>query len=136
MANHLRGELKDNENCIDCSFFFNDNTVSQIKPKIALRKIFYDLLRKLPQLDLVQGKIDKLDKEGIQPDSKELWDIISIASQDSANGGIIIILDALDESDYATRESLIEKLSNFHSNILDARVRYLLTTPPLGRIQE
>ncbi|KAI9043681.1 uncharacterized protein KD926_003031 [Aspergillus affinis] len=108
----------------------------QTKPNNACCKITYDVLNSIPRPELLRKKLERLYKEQIQPDLPEFCNILNTASQHTTLRGLVIILDALDESDSGTRDIFHAHLSSFYSRYPNSKVKFLLTTRPIKRITD
>ncbi|PYH93330.1 hypothetical protein BO71DRAFT_257129 [Aspergillus ellipticus CBS 707.79] len=137
LAKHLYDCFR-GDKMIVCSFFFKDQNPGQTLPRIALCNMLYDLLKQLPpsMINEIRPQIDRLDKEKIQLDSKDLWEIINMASQGSDITSVTFIFDALDESNLEERDAFLKQLSNFHSLFPQAKFKVLLTARPYSGITD
>jgi hypothetical protein len=119
-------------------FFFKD-----IKPQNDARTALCALLHQLFSdhasiYTNVALPFIKLHGKGLISDFESLWNLLLLASTDSAAQSVVIILDALDECKEEQREPLIEKLSNFYSlqcSVKQSPVKFLLTSRPYDNIE-
>jgi len=120
-----------------CYFFFKDNE-EQNDIAIALCAVLHQLFTHKPELLRHATPCWQRNKEKLQQETKELWQIILSAVADPAAGHVVCILDALDECESQGREELIGNLKKFHNSSNSAKnsnLKFLVTSRPYVSIK-
>ena len=121
-----------------CYFFFKDNE-EQNNIAIALCAVLHQLFTHKPELLRHAIPSWQRNKENLQQETKELWQIFLSAATDSAAGHVVCILDALDECESQGREELIGDLKNFHNSSNSTKhssLKFLVTSRPYVSIKK
>lgn len=120
-----------------CYFFFKDNSEKNRSATHALSSILHQLFRQNPAL--LKHAIPEFDSEGNELCRLfgSLWSILLSAAADFDSGGIVCILDALDECSESSCEQLVKRLANFQSTDGKVKIKFLITSrsiEPVWRI--
>ncbi len=123
-----------------CYFFFKDGQKQRMRGANALSALLHQLFEKSAlishALPSAKGYGEKL-----QDAFGKLWEILIKCAQDSEEGEIICVLDALDECEKDSRSQLLEKLVNFFLYIeahksSSCRLKFLVTSRPYDDLEE
>ena len=119
-----------------CYFFFRAGSEKNQDATNALCAILHQLFKQKQALlrhALPEFKINGTKLSGL---IETLWGIFLNVAADSEAGGLICILDALDECGGTTRTSLIRKLLRFFSDPpASANVKFIITSRPNTTIE-
>ncbi|KAL2830803.1 hypothetical protein BDW59DRAFT_158243 [Aspergillus cavernicola] len=120
-----------------CYFFFKDDFQDQKSVANALSAILRQLFMQLPHL-LPATVLDKLDTDGEKfvESFHDLWNILLSVATNQGTGGVICILDALDECQDDDRKRFIRALESLYSGPLEKyNLKFLVTSRPYDHIR-
>ncbi|KAF2184492.1 hypothetical protein K469DRAFT_186225 [Zopfia rhizophila CBS 207.26] len=123
-----------------CYFFFKDNDEQNNTAK-ALCALLHQLF--WAHEGLLQKHIASAVKkcgQALKNNFEELWQIFISAATNPSAGGVICILDALDECQESDRNVLIAHLERFYSRSVDkskrgSKLKFLVTSRPYNEIE-
>lgn len=143
LAKYLVNELKTTEQRTTCYFFFKDDFEDQRSARGALSCMLHQLF--IQREDLLSAEIIQRFKSYKAPLANsyyelwELWDILTMATQDKNAGEIICILDAFDECVNQERQDLAKLLREFYGPGGDTKgtvnLKLLITSRPYDTIR-
>ncbi|PYH70641.1 uncharacterized protein BO88DRAFT_413648 [Aspergillus vadensis CBS 113365] len=114
-----------------CSFFFKDRGGQQNNMNVALCHIMYQLFQNRPDWTVhVVDDIQNKDQGDIRSNFRLLWELLHKVLVKAEPDSIVVLLDALDESEPGSREKFIQHLHGFHSPAL----KLFCTARPLSDI--
>ncbi|GLB04759.1 hypothetical protein AtubIFM57258_010778 [Aspergillus tubingensis] len=102
-----------------CSFFFKDRSGQQNNMNVALCHIMYQLFQNRPDWIVhVADDIQNKDPGDIRSNFRFLWELLHKVLDNAEPNGIVILLDALDESEPDSRGKFFQHLNGFDSPAL------------------
>ncbi|OJI91331.1 hypothetical protein ASPTUDRAFT_111989 [Aspergillus tubingensis CBS 134.48] len=114
-----------------CSFFFKDRGGQQNNMNVALCHIMYQLFQNRPDWIVhVVDDIQNKDPGDIRSNFRFLWELLHKVLVKVEPDSIVLLLDALDESEPGSREKFIQHLHGFDSPAL----KLFCTARPLSDI--
>lgn len=114
-----------------CYFFFKDDSEENRSANHALCALLHQLFLQNPVL--LKHATPKYKSNGglLSQLSQSLWDILLEAAKDPDNGGIICVLDALDECSESSCEQLVQNLTDLQSSANGTtKIKFLITSRP------
>jgi hypothetical protein len=124
-----------------CYFFFKDNAeqCSTTTALCALLHQFFCIHESLLQKHVASAV--KRCACALKEDFAELWRIFISATTDPSAGGVICVLEALDECRQSDREKLITHLEDFYNDSISrsdqgSRLKFLVTSRPYREIED
>lgn len=122
-----------------CYFFFKDGLEAQSKAQNALSAILHQIATKSPNADLLEHIVPsyRFHGEKLLRMYDELWRLLMLVASDSRTGELVCLIDALDECEEQSRESLLKSLVNFYANVSScnqARLKFIITSRGYGNI--
>ena len=116
-----------------CYFFFKDGQEQRTRDANALSALLHQLFENTALIAHALPIYNRYGKE-LRYAFSELWEILVKSAEDSKAGGIICVLDALDESEEKSRHQLIDKLVQFFSHEQKShnplKLKFLVTSRP------
>ncbi|GLA65492.1 hypothetical protein AtubIFM54640_007675 [Aspergillus tubingensis] len=114
-----------------CSFFFSDRGGQQNNMNVAFCHIMYQLFQNRPDWIVhVADDIQNKDPGDIRSNFRFLWELLHKVLVKAEPDSIVVLLDALDESEPGAREKFIQHLHGFDSPAL----KLFCTARPLSGI--
>ncbi|UKZ81740.1 hypothetical protein TrVFT333_009512 [Trichoderma virens FT-333] len=143
LAKHLVNELKTTERRTTCYFFFKDDFEDQRSARGALSCILHQIFiqrESLFSVDIMKRiKSYKAPLANSYYELWELWDILTMVSQEKNAGEIICILDALDECKDQEQHDFTKLIRQFYGPNNDTResvnLKFLITSRPYDTIR-
>ncbi|KAL8951561.1 MAG: hypothetical protein Q9222_002471 [Ikaeria aurantiellina] len=123
-----------------CYFFFKDGDVNRMDASKAVCAMLHQLLLQRPQLYHYAQRDFETKSDSFLSDFQALWNIFINVANDSLNGEIICVLDALDECEELSRVILLDQLVNWyrHRPLNDASkpiIKIIVTSRPYYQIE-
>ena len=127
----------DGRNSSVCYYFFKDDDSSRQSEPSALCALLHQLFVQKPALIKYAISTFEAYGEKICTMSGALWDILMKVTTNSDLDEIVCILDALDECQEASRNSLIKRLGHFQSAQTNANttLKFVITSRPYSEIE-
>jgi len=135
----IDNELQHTETHVVCHFFFKDNEEQDTVSR-ALCALLHQLFAKRPELLRHAITKWKSNKDRLQNEEDELWEILVAAAVDPLAPHITCVLDALDECREVERTRLIQRFTGFYDRSFQitqrtSRLKFLLTSRPYDDIE-
>ena len=136
----IDSELQNTSSSTTCYFFFKDDSADQRSVAKAICALLHQFLcaRKSPILLQKTTDVFRAHGSGMTESLYILWNLLLDIAQDPAAGQMICILDALDECEKKSRETLIRYLNAFSSRSArrSGQLKFLVTSRPYYNIEE
>lgn len=122
-----------------CYFFFKDGQEQRSRSANALCALLHQIFENTSLITHALPIYERYGKE-LRYAFSELWEILIKSAEDSKAGGIICVLDALDESEEKSRHQLIDKLVQFFSHEQNCqnpllKLKFLVTSRPYDDLE-
>lgn len=121
-----------------CYFFFKDGQEQRTRGANALSALLHQLFENTALIAHALPIYERYGKE-LRDAFSELWELLLRSAEDSKAGGIICVLDALDESEEQSRHQLIDKLVQFFSHEQNChnplKLKFLVTSRPYDDLE-
>lgn len=136
----IDNELQNTSSSTTCYFFFKDDSADQRSVTKAICALLHQFLcaRTSPILLQKATEVFRAHGTGMMESFGILWNLLLDIAQDPAAGQMICVLDALDECEEKSRETLIRSLNAFSSNSArrSGQLKFLVTSRPYYNIEE
>lgn len=132
-------ELRKGPETTICYFFFRDNE-DQGKLSTALCSLIHQLFHQKPELLHHAIPIWEANKNTLQEEPDQLWEILLSAATDPAAGQVYCVLDGVDECGENGRAQLLRFIKRFYSSSYQntarqGNLKFILTSRPYADIE-
>ncbi|KAM3435145.1 hypothetical protein MY4824_005017 [Beauveria thailandica] len=124
--------VRERDNSV-CYFFFKEDVQGRTRVVNAFSAILNELFAQDKTNQLIQHAVEyhKFNAKFLPEEFSLLWDILVACSSSILAGGVICVLDALDECERKDRDLLMEKLQDYYSASQgEQKLKFFITSRP------
>ncbi|KAM3484182.1 hypothetical protein MY8738_002450 [Beauveria namnaoensis] len=128
--------VREEDNSV-CYFFFKEDVQGRTMLVNAFSAILHELFAQDKTNQLIQHAAahHRLNAKFLAEEFIPLWDILVACSSSISGGGVICVLDALDECEREDRDLLMEKLQDYYTASQgEQKLKFLITSRPYKTI--